>query len=50
MGQEVKQIVNQNYASGEQVIDINLDGVKPGVYFVNININGVSQSRKLTVN
>ncbi len=49
VGQEVRTVVNKNFAAGEQAIDIDLTGLNAGVYFVNMTANGISETRKLTI-
>ena len=49
MGQKVKSAINKTFTSGEKTVEIDLSGVKPGVYFVNMTVNGVTQTKKLTV-
>ncbi len=47
-GKEIKTISNA-YNAGEQAIEVNLDGMKAGVYFFNVTVNGVTETKKLTV-
>ncbi len=49
MGQLVKTVANKNFDGGENTIDMNLAGLNAGVYLVNINVNGVTQTKKLTI-
>lgn len=49
VGQEVKSLINKSYASGEHAVEFDLSGLNAGVYFVNMTVNGVSETRKLTI-
>ena len=49
VGQLVKTISTEKYNSGENAVNINVDGLKAGMYFVNIDVNGYSQTQKLSV-
>jgi len=49
MGQLVKTVANKNFDSGVNTLDMNLSGMNAGVYFVDVNVNGVSQTKKLTI-
>ncbi len=49
MGQRVKNISNKNYQVGENNIDIDLTGIKAGIYFVNLSVNGFTQTKKLSI-
>jgi len=49
MGQVVKTVANKNFDGGVNTLDMNLSGMNAGVYFVNLTVNGVSQTKKLTI-
>jgi len=49
LGQEVKTGFNKSFAAGAHAEFIELNGLKAGVYFVNMTVNGSSISKKLTV-
>jgi hypothetical protein len=49
MGQHVKTVANSNFASGENSIELNTADLNAGIYFVNMTVNGVTQTKKLTV-
>ncbi len=49
VGQLVKTIANKNFASGENSLYLDLAGMKTGVYFVNMNSNGSTVTKKLTI-
>jgi hypothetical protein len=49
MGQKVKTVTNKNYDLGESNIELNLEGMHPGVYFVNMTANGSTTTKKLTI-
>lgn len=49
VGQEVRTVTNERFASGEYEANINLDGIKAGVYFVNMSVDGISECKKITV-
>ena len=49
MGQQVKSITNKNFDGGENTVEMNLSGLNAGVYFVNTTVNGISQTKKLTI-
>jgi hypothetical protein len=49
MGQLVKTVANKNFDSGVNTLDMSLSGMNAGVYFVDVNVNGVSQTKKLTI-
>lgn len=50
LGREVLQIADKKYQAGEQTIQIASDGVlTPGVYFVNMSVNGANMSHKMIV-
>lgn len=48
-GQQVKSVVNKTYAAGEHAVEFDLAGLKAGIYMVNMTVNGVSQTKKLTI-
>ncbi len=49
VGQEVKSLINKSFAAGEQAVEFDLSGLNAGVYFVNMTVSGVSETRKLTI-
>jgi hypothetical protein len=49
VGQEVKTGYTRNYSAGKQTEVLDLNGLKAGVYFVNMTVNGNSISKKLTI-
>lgn len=50
LGREVLQIANQKYTAGEQTIQVATEGaLTPGVYFVNMSVNGATMSHKMIV-
>lgn len=50
VGREVIRMADTNYSAGEQVISINKDGkLNPGVYFVNMTVNGAVMTAKLSI-
>jgi hypothetical protein len=48
-GQLAKTVINKNYAAGEHAEEFSLAGLNPGIYMVNMTVNGVSQTKKLTI-
>jgi hypothetical protein len=48
-GQQVKSVINKTYAAGEHAVEFDLAGLKAGIYMVNMTVNGVSQTKKLTI-
>lgn len=49
VGQEVKAGFSKSFESGAHAEFLDLSGLKAGVYFVNMTVNGSSISKKLTV-
>lgn len=49
LGEEVKIIENATYSEGAHIINISLEGVSSGVYFVKFNSNETSELRLLHV-
>ena len=49
VGQEVKTGINKTYTSGSHAENLDINGLKAGVYFVNMTVNGASISKKLTI-
>jgi hypothetical protein len=49
MGQQVKVAFAKQFEAGENAEMIDIAGLKAGVYFVTLNVNGVSVSKKLTI-
>jgi hypothetical protein len=48
-GQQVKTVINKNFSAGEHAEEFDLAGLKPGIYMVNMTVNGVSATKKLTI-
>jgi hypothetical protein len=48
-GVQVKSVVNKNFAAGEHAEEISLSGLKAGIYFVNMTVNGSTITKKLTI-
>lgn len=48
-GQQVKTVINKNFSAGEHAEQFDLAGLKPGIYMVNMTVNGVSATKKLTI-
>lgn len=48
-GQQVKSVVNEKFAAGEHAYEFDLAGLKPGIYMVNMTVNGASVTKKLTI-
>jgi hypothetical protein len=49
MGQEVKNLFTQSFTDGAHAEFLDLSGLKPGVYMVNMTVNGTTVSKKLSV-
>jgi hypothetical protein len=49
MGQKVKSVLAKNITAGEARIDLNLEGLQAGIYFVTINSNGITTTKKITI-
>lgn len=49
IGQEVASVNAGNLSAGSQNVSLNLSTLNPGVYFVNVNVNGQSTTQKITV-
>lgn len=49
IGQQVSSINAGNLAAGNNSISLDVNALKAGVYFVNITVDGVSTTKKLTV-
>lgn len=49
VGQEVKRIADGSYAAGETEVNLDLNGLNAGIYFVKMTMNGISETRKLTI-
>lgn len=49
IGQEVTSVNAGNLGTGSQNVTLNLSALNPGVYFVNVNVNGQSTTQKITV-
>ncbi len=49
LGQEVKTLLNKKYDSGSQTEYLDINGLKPGMYLVNMTVNGSSISKKLSI-
>jgi hypothetical protein len=48
-GQLVKSSNNKNFTAGEHAEEINLAGLKAGIYMVNMTVNGTTMTKKLTI-
>ncbi|MES2780962.1 MAG: T9SS type A sorting domain-containing protein [Bacteroidota bacterium] len=48
-GQQVKSVLNQNFAAGEHAQEFELSGLNAGIYMVNMTVNGVTMTKKLTI-
>lgn len=48
-GVKVKTVINKAYTAGEYEESFNLNGMKAGIYFVNMTVNGNSITKKLTI-
>jgi hypothetical protein len=48
-GQLIKNVINKNFSAGEHAEEFDLSGLQPGIYMVNMTVNGVSQTKKLTI-
>jgi len=49
VGQLVKTFPTQKYNVGENAANINTAGLNEGLYFVNFSVNGVTQTKKLSI-
>ncbi len=49
LGKKIVNVFNSKLAQGQQNIDIRTDNLESGIYFVNVNINGIYTSKKVTV-
>lgn len=49
VGQQVKPTFSKNYSDGAHAEFVDISGLKPGVYFVSMTVNGNTISKKLTV-
>jgi hypothetical protein len=49
LGQTVATINSGKLAAGSNNVSLNLSNIKAGVYFVNVSVDGVSTTKKLTV-
>ncbi len=50
LGREILQVADKNFLPGEQTLQIARDGaLTPGIYFVNMSVNGASMSQKMIV-
>ena len=49
VGAEVKTGVSKTYTAGSHADNLDITGLKAGVYFVNMTVNGASISKKLTI-
>jgi hypothetical protein len=47
--QEVKNLFTQSFTDGAHAEFLDLSGLKPGVYMVNMTVNGTTVSKKLSV-
>lgn len=48
-GNLVKNLVNERKNAGEYSVEFNGNGLSSGVYFYRINVNGLSETRKMTL-
>lgn len=48
-GQQVKSVMNETFTAGEHAKQFDLAGLKPGIYMVNMTVNGSSITKKLTI-
>lgn len=48
-GQMVKSVMNKNLVAGEHTEVLDVTGLRAGIYMVNMTVNGVSQTKKLTI-
>lgn len=48
-GQLVKTTINKNFTAGEHAEEMDLTGLKAGIYMVNMTVNGASVTKKLTI-
>jgi hypothetical protein len=48
-GQLVKSTINKSFTSGENTVEMDLAGLKAGVYMVNMTVNGISSTKKLII-
>lgn len=49
VGQEVASLNAGKLASGVNEVKLNLNGLKAGIYFVNVTLDGVTSTKKLTI-
>ena len=50
LGREILQLADKNFLPGEQTLQIASDGaLTPGIYFVNMSVNGANMSQKMIV-
>ena len=49
LGQTIATVNSGKLAAGSNTVSLNLSNIKAGVYFVNVSVDGVSTTKKLTV-
>ncbi|MFN7313177.1 MAG: T9SS type A sorting domain-containing protein [Bacteroidota bacterium] len=49
VGQEVSALNVGKLGAGVNQVKLNLDNVKPGIYFVNVTVDGATTTKKLTI-
>ncbi len=49
LGQTVATLNPGKLASGNNTVNLNVSNIKAGVYFVNVSVDGVSSTKKLTI-
>jgi hypothetical protein len=48
LGEEVKEILNQNVSAGYNEIDFNAENFSSGIYLYRINAKGITEARTFT--
>jgi hypothetical protein len=49
MGQKVRDVFSSTFNEGVNAEYVNINGLKPGIYFITLEVNGTSISKKLTI-
>jgi hypothetical protein len=49
MGQKVRDVFSNTFSEGVNTEFVNINGLKPGIYFITLEVNGTSVSKKLTI-
>lgn len=49
MGQKVRDVFSNTFSEGVNAEFVNINGLKPGIYFITLEVNGTSISKKLTI-